>query len=187
MMWKINVLGLALWAAGLVACGRAGDGTAEDIRRWVGMRLEIPADMAARADGRDTLLSPGDTAGVAKVLVYYSAEGCTPCKLKELMQWRPMIEELAEDSAVRFVFILNPAHTTERELEMTLYGMRFVHPVFYDRANEFEISNPELPKNPVFQTFLLDSANRVMLVGSPVGNAKMWELYKRTIAGMTAE
>ena len=135
-------------------------------------------------DGRDTLLSPGDTAGMAKVLVYYSAEGCTPCKLKELMQWRPMIEELSEDSAVRFVFILNPAHTTERELDMTLYGMRFAHPVFYDRAGGFETLNPELPKDPVFHTFLLDRANRVLLVGSPVGNAKMWELYKRTAANL---
>ena len=174
MNWKISVLSLSAWAVGL----------AQDIRRWIGTRVEIPAGLVARADGRDTLLVPEDSGVVAKVLVYYSAEGCTPCKLKELMQWRPMIEELAEDSAVRFVFILNPAHTTERELEMTLYGMRFAHPVFYDRASGFEAANPELPQNPVFHTFLLDSANRVMLVGSPVGNAKMWELYKRTIADL---
>lgn len=187
MNWKISVLSLSAWAVGLVACGGPGNRAAQDIRRWIGTRVEIPAGLVARADGRDTLLVPEDSGVVAKVLVYYSAEGCTPCKLKELMQWRPMIEELAEDSAVRFVFILNPAHTTERELEMTLYGMRFAHPVFYDRAGGFETLNPELPKDPVFHTFLLDRANRVMLVGSPVGNVKMWELYKRTIAGMTAE
>ena len=184
MNWKISVLSLSAWAVGLVACGGPGNRAAQDIRRWIRTRVEIPAGLVARADGRDTLLVPEDSGVVAKVLVYYSAEGCTPCKLKELMQWRPMIEELAEDSAVRFVFILNPAHTTERELEMTLYGMRFAHPVFYDRASGFEAANPELPQNPVFHTFLLDSANRVMLVGSPVGNAKMWELYKRTIADL---
>ena len=186
MRWKTDLLCLTVWAFGLVSCGGPGNRSEQDIRRWIGTRVEIPAGLVARADGRDTLLSPGDTAGMAKVLVYYSAEGCTPCKLKELMQWRPMIEELSEDSAVRFVFILNPAHTTERELDMTLYGMRFAHPVFYDRAGGFETLNPELPKDPVFHTFLLDSANRVMLVGSPVGNAKMWELYKRTAANLLA-
>lgn len=187
MNWQISLLSLSVWAAGFVSCGGSGNRSAQDIRRWIGTRVEIPSDLAARADGRDTLLAPDDSGAMAKVLVYYSAEGCTPCKLKELMQWRPMIEELAGVSEARFVFILNPSRTTERELDMTLYGMRFTHPVFYDRSGRFEAANPELPTNPVFHTFLLDSANRLMLVGSPVGNAKMWELYKRTAADLTAQ
>ncbi|WP_256620806.1 hypothetical protein [Rikenella microfusus] len=28
---------------------------------------------------------------------------------------------------------------------------------------------------------MLDKDNRVVLVGSPIGNPKMWELYKSTI------
>lgn len=34
----------------------------------------------------------------------------------------------------------------------------------------------------IFHTFLLDRENRVVLVGSPIGNPRMWELYKTTIA-----
>ncbi len=64
--------------------------------------------------------------------------------------------------------------------------MRFDYPVFLDTAGVFERSNPGLPANPVFHTFLLDRENRVVLVGSPIGNAKMWDLYKSTIARLVA-
>ena len=54
-------------------------------------------------------------------------------------------------------------------------------PVFYDPDGAFERANPQLPANPLFHTFLLDRDNRVVLVGSPIGNPKMWELCKSTI------
>lgn len=164
-----------------ISCG-SGMPNADDVRQWVGSEVVLSDTLSARADGRDTTLTVCDSISSVKILTYYSAEGCTPCKLKELLQWKPLIEEYATDSLVRFIFVLNPANTTEREIEMTLYGMRFAHPVFYDRSGSFESSNPGLPENPVFHTFLLDRDNRVVLVGSPIGNPKMWTLYTSTIA-----
>ncbi len=52
----------------------------------------------------------------------------------------------------------------------------------WDSAMVFVRSNPAVPDNSDYHTFLLDRDNRVVLVGSPVGNPKMWELYKSTIA-----
>ena len=40
--------------------------------------------------------------------------------------------------------------------------------------------NPNLTKTR-FNTFLLDKENRVVLVGSPANNDKLWELYKQQI------
>ena len=34
-----------------------------------------------------------------------------------------------------------------------------------------------LPIERGFQTFLLDSANRVVLIGNPATNEKLWKLY----------
>ena len=67
-------------------------------------------------------------------------------------------------------------------LKSGLHVHRFDLPVFYDPDGAFERANPQLPENPVFHTVLLDRDNRVVLVGSPIGNPKMWELYKSTIA-----
>ena len=37
------------------------------------------------------------------------------------------------------------------------------------------------PKQDRYKTFLLDKENRVVLVGSPANNDKLWELYKQQI------
>ncbi len=136
---------------------------------------------------RDTMLSCRDTSASAKVLVYYNAEGCTPCRLKQLFEWHALMQDLgAADSTCRFLYLLNTSATTVDEIEVALYGSRFDYPVFLDTAGVFERSNPGLPANPVFHTFLLDRENRVVLVGSPIGNPKMWELYKSTISRLVA-
>lgn len=33
----------------------------------------------------------------------------------------------------------------------------------------------------MYHTFLLDRQNRVVLVGNPIGNERLWELYKKEI------
>ena len=40
----------------------------------------------------------------------------------------------------------------------------------------------QFPAEPAFQTFLLDSLNRVLLIGSPVENDKIWTLYQRSLS-----
>ncbi len=54
-----------------------------------------------------------------------------------------------------------------------------------DSSRLFLTTNP-IPSDYRFHTFLLDKDNRVVLVGSPIGNPKMWELYKSTIARLAA-
>ena len=53
-------------------------------------------------------------------------------------------------------------------------------PLFQDIDRRFG-NNNDLPSDPSFRTFLLDSANRVILIGNPVQNPKIKELYIRTI------
>mgnify|MGYP000925728807 FL=1 len=39
----------------------------------------------------------------------------------------------------------------------------------------------KFPKNPQYQTFLLDKDNKILLIGSPIGNHHIWNLYKQII------
>jgi len=45
----------------------------------------------------------------------------------------------------------------------------------------FERLNPHLPKDERFHTFLLDENNKVILVGYPVNNPKLKELYLKEL------
>ena len=41
------------------------------------------------------------------------------------------------------------------------------------------------PENETYQCFLLDSINKVMAVGNPIRNPKVWDLYKQIITGIS--
>ena len=53
--------------------------------------------------------------------------------------------------------------------------------VYVDDRQYFITNNPTIPEDAMFHTFLLDRENRIVLVGNPVHNEKLWELYKNTI------
>lgn len=165
-----------LCLAGCFACTSRSESRLQDL---IGKRIEFPFHSAWSNDS----VLPADTVASITILSYYNAEGCTPCRLKELAMWRgPM----SEQTQIRYLYVLNTQNIALKELKWTLEGMRIDHPVYLDTAGLFERSNPGLPTNPVFHTFLLDKENRVVLVGSPIGNPKMWELYKSTIARLAA-
>ena len=56
----------------------------------------------------------------------------------------------------------------------------FEYPLFLDKNRQMQQIN-NFPKEPMFQTFLLDKNNRVLLIGNPIGNTKLWNLYKDII------
>jgi hypothetical protein len=52
--------------------------------------------------------------------------------------------------------------------------------VFVDKKNEMMQLN-NFPKKPEYQCFLLDKDNKVVMIGNPVLNPGIWELYKKII------
>jgi len=58
------------------------------------------------------------------------------------------------------------------------YGVRT--PYFQDEDEKFKKVN-SFPGDMSSQVFLLDKDNRVVLVGSPIGNTKLWQLYRKQI------
>ena len=59
---------------------------------------------------------------------------------------------------------------------------RFDYPVFMDTNGAINGLN-HFPQAMQYQCFLLDSYNKVLAIGNPVSNLKIWELYKAEIEG----
>lgn len=152
--------------------------TTQDLQKVLGHTLTIPAGMTAHVQKRDTTLSLCDSA--AKLVVYYNFQGCSSCKLKELIYWNDYLEELDSIAPqIQPVFIMNTGNK-EVKTKTDLIVYQFKHPVLFDKIGEFEAVNL-LPKDPILHTFLLDKYNKVVLIGSPINNPKMWDLYKSAI------
>ena len=54
-------------------------------------------------------------------------------------------------------------------------------PILLDTLGEFEKLNPHLPKNRALHTFLLDENNNVILVGNPLRNKKIEEMFYQIV------
>lgn len=57
----------------------------------------------------------------------------------------------------------------------------FNHKVLIDINNSFRKSNPHIPKDAMYYTFLLDEDNKVVLVGNPLRNNSIKEIFLRTV------
>ncbi|MDR0506064.1 MAG: DUF1573 domain-containing protein [Dysgonamonadaceae bacterium] len=115
-----------------------------------------------------------------KILLYIDSTGCTSCKL-HLLEWKRLIEEVSIYNVnLSFLFFFHPQD--KQVLQTLLKHDRFTYPVFIDQNNMIDRLN-HFPSQPEFQCFLLDKDNKVLLIGNPVLNPKIWELYKQTITG----
>lgn len=120
-----------------------------------------------------------------KVVVFVDSVGCISCKL-QLPGWKKFMHEVdsLSDGNVPFVFFIQTKDV--RELRYILRRDNFSHPVCIDIEDNFNNLN-RFPEEMMFQTFLIDSENRVKVIGNPIHNLSVKDLYLKEIAGIEAE
>ncbi|MDR1122068.1 MAG: hypothetical protein LBM08_14310 [Dysgonamonadaceae bacterium] len=150
--------------------------TEKIVREWQRKEILIPPKVEYKILGRDTLCSDL-WYKQHKIFTYVDSIGCTSCQLG-LPEWKMLIDSCSQQQMdVGFIFVIHSSNFRQFSLEVQFNG--FDYPLIYDYHNSFDRLN-HFPPTP-YRTFLLDKNNKVLLVGSPVNNQKMWELYKNII------
>ena len=148
----------------------------ELVKNWSGKEVQIPSDAVFTIKGSDTV--DFDCSAEYKILTYVDTVGCISCFLK-LDRWKELLAN-PEMSSVRFIFFL---HGKKREdISYMLSEADFVYPVCIDTQNSLDELN-HFPVDFGGQTFLLDKQNRILVIGSPVHNRRVKDLYLRIIRG----
>jgi hypothetical protein len=80
------------------------------------------------------------------------------------------------------LFVFSPRAGQSTKIRNMLLLYRFDYPILLDDRGLFPAANPHIPADQMFHTFLIDKNGKVVLVGDPVNNPQLWELYKTTIA-----
>jgi hypothetical protein len=147
------------------------------VAEWTGKEIIFPADVPCIYQGRDTLCPGRDTP--YKILLYTDSTGCTDCKL-QLYKWNVVIKEAETETPgkIGFHFYFQPKD--EKELKLMLRWDNFRQAVYIDSGDKLNKTN-KLPGNMSYQCFLLDRDNKVLLIGNPVLNPRIWELYRQTV------
>ena len=173
-----------IWVA-LVLFSSCKEGKKEQFARlvqeWQGKEIVFPQDMAFTrfvTEPVDYRIPDAEY----KVLVYVDSVGCTSCKL-QLPKWQKLIAHVdsATNGNIPFIFVFQSKD--DRELRYILKRDNFDRPVCIDRNNRFDELN-QFPQDITFQTFLLDKDNKVKVIGNPVHNLAVRDLYLKQIIGI---
>ncbi|OUP07526.1 hypothetical protein B5F34_11245 [Mediterranea sp. An20] len=145
------------------------------VHDWQGKEILFPDSLVFARFGTDTvdnILSPD---APYKILVYIDSLGCTTCKL-QLDRWKEFIAyvDSATNDRIPFCFIL-PANR-KKALSRILKSSKFEYPVCFDDEGRMDKLN-QFPHEIKFQTLLLNKNNRVEVIGSPVYNLGVRDLY----------
>ena len=151
------------------------------VQEWQGKEIVFPQNMAFTrfvTEPVDYRIPDAEY----KVLVYVDSVGCTSCKL-QLPKWKELIAHVdsATNGNVPFIFVFQSKD--DRELRYILKRDNFDRPVCIDRNNRFDELN-QFPQDITFQTFLLDKDNKVKVIGNPVHNLAVRDLYLKQITGI---
>ena len=151
------------------------------VEEWQGKEVHFPENPVFTRQLKDTVDYRIPDAEY-KVLVYVDSIGCTSCKL-QLPKWKEFITYVDSVSGGQVPFLFFFQSKDNKELRYILKRDNFRLPVCVDSQNEFGKLN-RFPSEQMFQTFLLDKDNRVKVIGNPIHNLSVKELYLKEIAGI---
>lgn len=145
---------------------------------WQGREVQFPSKMTFTKFGLDTV-DYHIPQSEYKILLYVDSIGCTSCKL-QLAKWKELIVTLdsATGGSVPVLFFFQSNNV--REIKYLLKRAGFDLPVCIDSNDELNKLN-NFSSDPLFQTFLLDKNNRVKLIGNPIHNLKVRDIYINAI------
>lgn len=153
---------------------------AQLVNEWQGKQILFPENAVFTrylTDTTDYQIPQSDY----KVLVYVDSTGCTSCKL-QLHKWKELIEytDSMTQGEVPFLFFFHPKDN--KEIRYLLKRDGFSRPVCIDMDERLNKLN-KFPADMTLQTFLLDKNNRVAVLGNPVHNTAVRDLYLKQITG----
>lgn len=163
----------------LAACNRDDQRTKAQkmVKEWTGKTIEIPEGIDSYFMTKDSMAPVSKSP--YKLFVYTDSTGCTSCTLN-LLAWKHYIKEADSllGDKLDFMFYFQPKD--EKELQFLFRRDKFEHTVYMDREAKLLKLN-SFPSEMEYQSFLLDSDNKVISIGNPTLNTKIWDLYKQIV------
>ena len=149
------------------------------VKEWQGKQILYPENMVFTRFASDTTNFVIPTSDY-KVLVFVDSIGCTSCKL-QLSRWKEFIRYTDSISQKNIPFLFFFQFDDQWEIHSLLIRENFDKPICLDRSDSLNQLN-HFPKDIRFQVFLLDKNNKVVVIGNPVHNPNVKELYLEEIS-----
>lgn len=116
--------------------------------------------------------------GELRLVVYTDTADCSSCVLRKMYLWNGFLEKVESyRGKIENVFIFAPLPEDMGTFRLAMKQFVPSVPVYVDTLGVFEDANPQIPSGGELHTFLLDEGNNVLLVGNPIWNEKIEEMF----------
>lgn len=171
LIWAFGFL-IVLYAM-LVSCSNKPR-TQEMVTKWRGKALTLPND-SLKEESLQHKINP--LSKKIKILTIINVS-CGSC-INELNDWLGFMSA-TDTSKVGFIFLFHSIDNLTTFDEINQSFIHFQYPYFFDREMSIVKKN-NLPNEKQYQTFLLDSTNRIVLIGNPNYQKELSRLYQSEI------
>ena len=155
------------------------------VRDLVGYKIDIPDSLYELSP--DTLNLYDLSNHGTMILTWVDSLMCKPCFFQSLFRWEPLIEMSKSDTlSFDCVFIISPRRKDDIKLlsemiELLPKGSK----VLIDKDNLMSKKNEMMNKYGIYiNTYLVSSSDSIELIGNPIQNDAIWDLYIQQIHKM---
>lgn len=162
--------------------------TNESIRKQIeaiqGQKITFMLDSMSCFYGMEEVSAPKEMLDAYKFVLFTDNDECSSCALTSLYEWEPLIERESKKhkSKIDFVFIFSPKVSEISNLKKKILHANIRHHIFIDSKGLFMKYN-DIPNNHLFHAFLVDSCNRIVVIGNPLRSEKVRDLMDKVIEG----
>lgn len=172
---KARVSVLLLFVIGVILFSCSRNKLEEDIHRLMGKEISVPYDSLLRY--RDVNVPHLDSCQY-KYIVYLDSMVCSSCTLKNMYYWEVLRDSVATlGKNVGIVFIYAPSKEETGKFLSDLRHTREEFISFVDTTGCFIRNNYFIPENSNLHAFLLDSNNKIIMVGNAQNNPAIEKLF----------
>lgn len=163
----------------LIACKEQNRGKEQELLNLLGKKFIFPSD-AYYYNCFSECFENVDFNSSFKIVSYIDSYGCVACKLKMYL-WEDLLKEIevASNKKVLLLFIIDS--NSKNDVKFILRDSQFNYPVCFDDNGLFDKFN-DFPDNYELQTYLLNESNDILIVGNPILNKSIKNLYLNMIS-----
>jgi hypothetical protein len=181
MFYFLLIIALILLVLNVLLKNRSESRKAQKlvVEKYLGKKLILPTELPILFKFNDSLLFGEKLFNNEYKICTSIWSDCIPC-LYELMEWDTLINKLNVKGNVAFLFY---TYTSDYKLFMqNMYPeITIQYPIILDTLNLFCTLNNINPNNKLYNTFLINEDDKVILIGNPIKGEAIKQLYFNTI------
>ena len=147
------------------------------LKELMGSTIVLPEKITCVYNG-EVFPMPDSLRDGSKFILYIDSTECTTCRISRLEMYRPLFNMSDQNKTFTMLVLFPNVDFDGVPIERYMSDISIEIPVYIDIENVYLKKNPSIPTyEPMMQAVLVDNENRPELVGDPIRNDRLMELF----------